>query len=116
MYLLKKNLEPSYEQKIFSEEEKKGKLCLLVSPEGENNSLKIHQNVNVWSAILGENEKIGHSLANNDYAWIQLVKGELELNNQTINAGDGVAIKEEDLLTIKSNQEDSEFLLFHFVN
>ncbi|AUC61459.1 Pirin [Cyanobacterium sp. HL-69] len=111
-----KNLEPSYEQKIFSEEEKKGKLCLLVSPEGENNSLKIHQNVNVWSAILGENEKIGHSLANNDYAWIQLVKGELELNNQTINAGDGVAIKEEDLLTIKSNQEDSEFLLFHFVN
>ncbi|MBE9221103.1 pirin family protein [Cyanobacterium stanieri LEGE 03274] len=110
------NLEPSYEQKIFSEEEKRGKLCLLVSPDGENNSLKIHQNVNIWSSILGENEEINYSLGSNDYAWIQLVKGQLDFNNNTLNAGDGVAIREEDLLTIKGNQNESEFLLFHFLN
>lgn len=111
-----KDLEPSYEQKIFSEEEKRGKLRLLVSPESKDSSLKIHQNVNIWSSILGENETINHSFRDNDYGWIQLVKGQLEVNNHLINAGDGVAIKEEDLLTIKGNEKDSEFLLFHFMN
>ena len=108
------NLEPSYEQKIYSDEEKRGKLCLLVSPEGKDNSLKIHQDVNIWSSIIGSDDKISHSLNKNDYGWLQLVNGEVSVNGHILHSGDGVAIQEEDLLTIEGNQENSEFLLFHF--
>jgi len=108
------NLEPSYEQKIYSDQEKQGKLCLLVSPEGKDNSLKIHQDVDIWSSIIGSDDKINHALDKGDYAWLQLVEGEITINGHTIHSGDGVAIKEEDSLTIEGNQENSEFLLFHF--
>ncbi len=110
-----RNLKPSYEQKIFSDSEKQGKLCLLVSPEGKDNSLKIHQNVSIWSSIISENDTIEHLFGKDDYGWVQLVNGEITINNQTVKAGDGVAIKDEQFLNIKGHQKNSEFLLFHFV-
>lgn len=109
-----KDLTPSYEQKSFSQEEKQGKLCLLASHEGRENSLKINQNVDLFASLLDKEKEINYELKNHDYSWIQIVKGELNVNGENLKAGDGVAIKEENKLTLTSYQENTEFLLFHF--
>ncbi|MBL1208306.1 pirin family protein [Geminocystis sp. GBBB08] len=109
-----KDLTPSYEQKSFSQAEKQDKLCLLASNDGRKNSLKIHQNVDLFGCILGNDKTINYQLKNNDYSWIQIVKGELNVNEKILKTGDGLAIKEENKLILKSFQENTEFLLFHF--
>lgn len=109
-----KDLTPSYEQKSFSKQEKQDQLCLLASHEGRENSLKIHQNVDLFTSILDNEKEIYYELKNHDYSWIQIVKGELNVNGENLKTGDGVAIKEENKLTLKSCQENTEFLLFHF--
>lgn len=109
-----KNLMPSYEQKSFSSEDKKGKLCLLVSGDGRENSLLIHQNIDLFGCILNNEELINYSFKPQDYGWIQVIKGALNINGKNINMGDGVAINEENKLHLISLQNNTEFLFFHF--
>ncbi|BAQ60367.1 pirin [Geminocystis sp. NIES-3708] len=109
-----KNLTPGYEQKSFSQQDKKGKLCLLASNDGKENSLIIHQNMDLFGCILNNEEIINYELKSRDYGWIQIVKGELNINGNNIKTGDGVAINEEDKLNLISLENDTEFLLFHF--
>jgi redox-sensitive bicupin YhaK (pirin superfamily) len=109
-----KNLEPSYEQKFFARKEKQGKLCLLASSEGRNNSLKIHQQVDLLASIINPGQSLAYELNPDNLAWIQVVKGQLLLNNLSLSAGDGAAIQEEHQLTLHALQDDTEFLLFDF--
>lgn len=108
------NFMPGYEQKSFSSEDKKGKLCLLVSGDGRENSLLIHQNVDLFGCILNNEELINYSFKPQDYGWIQVIKGALNINGKNINMGDGVAINEENKLNLISLQNNTEFLFFHF--
>ncbi|BAQ65240.1 pirin family protein [Geminocystis sp. NIES-3709] len=124
-----KNLTPSYEQKSFSRDEKQGKLCLLVSGDGRENSIKIHQNVDLFASILNVGESVTHSFDNDDYGWIQVIKGEISIveststpdkkllsaiENTSLSAGDGASIQQEKEIKIISSQPDTEFLWFHF--
>lgn len=106
------DLEPSYEQTYFAPEEKKGKLKLVASRAGTDGSVTIHQDVNLYSSILGKDEAVSHELAEKRHAWIQIVKGELELNGETLKQGDGAAISNETALEFKSLADETEFLLF----
>jgi redox-sensitive bicupin YhaK (pirin superfamily) len=108
----KDNLEPGYEQTYFAPEEKQGKLKLVASRGGTDGSVHINQDVALYSSILAKGEEVSHQLADKRHAWVQLIKGEIELNGVVLNAGDGAAISEESLLTIKSLKDNSEFLLF----
>ncbi len=108
----KKNLEPGYEQKFFPIEEKKGKLKLVASGGDDADAVKIHQDVNLYSSILSEGESVSHELAENRHAWIQIIKGSLDINGEKLNQGDGAAISEENLLEIKAWDDETEFLLF----
>jgi hypothetical protein len=107
----KRNLEPGYEQKFFTPEEKKGKLKLVASRGGDDGSVHINQDVALYSSILAEGT-VSHSLAENRHAWIQVVKGSLEVNGEFLNQGDGAAISDEKLLEIKALEDETEFLLF----
>ena len=107
-----KNLTPGYEQTFFAPEDKKGKLKLVASRAGTDGSVTIHQDVNLYSSILAKAEKVSHELAENRHAWLQIVKGSLALNGETLNQGDGAAVSDETLLTIKSLADETEFLLF----
>lgn len=109
-----KNLEPSYEQKIFPPTEKYDQLCLLASPDARDNSLKIHQNVDLWSSILTAGKTLDYPLSQQDYGWLQVVKGKLTVNGAVTGAGDGVAIKDEQSLNLTAQEDNTEFLLFHF--
>ncbi len=107
-----KNLMPSYEQTFFAPEEKKSKLKLVASRAGTDDSVTIHQDVSLYSSILATGETVEHNLAENRHAWIQIVKGNLEINGETLHQGDGAAVSDEILLEIKSLEDETEFLLF----
>ena len=107
-----RNLEPSYEQTYFAPETKKGKLKLVASRAGTDGSVTIHQDVSLYASILKTGETVSHQLAENRHAWIQVVKGSLEINGEFLNVSDGAAISEEKLLKIKALEDLTEFLLF----
>ena len=106
------DLTPGYEQTFFAPEDKKGKLKLVASHAGTDGSVTIHQDVNLYSSILGGDETVSHELAENRHAWVQIVKGSLEVNGEVLNTGDGAAISDETLLKIRSLADETEFLLF----
>lgn len=104
-------LEPSYEQKAFSEEERTGLFKLVVSPEGEEDSLRIHQDAKIYSTILPAGQRAEHELPPGRHGWLQLARGKATLNGIELKAGDGAAISDESRLVLLAS-EPSEALLF----
>ena len=108
----KEDLKPNYDQKLFAPEDKSGKLKLVASRAATDGSLKINQDVALYDSILANGEEISYELSADRYAWVQVVKGKLEVNGETLNVSDGAAISSETLLKIKSLADETEFLLF----
>ncbi len=106
-----KGTEPSYQEKHFSEDDKRGRLRLIVSPEGRDGSLEIHQDVAIYASVLGSGDSVDFDLQPGRYAWVQVARGALQLNGTELKQGDGAAVSDETRLTIEGT-EDSEFLLF----
>jgi redox-sensitive bicupin YhaK (pirin superfamily) len=105
------SIAPGYEQKLFAPEEKSGRLRLVASRDGREGSLKIHQDVSVYNALLKGGEAVEHRLEPGRHAWLQVVKGTVELNGTRLGVGDGAAISEETALTINA-EEEAEIMLF----
>ena len=105
-------LTPGYEQKMFAPGEKSGKLKLVASRAGNDGALKINQDVAVYNSILKNGEEVSHELAETRYAWIQIVRGAIDLNGEILNVSDGAAASDENLLKIKSLADETEILLF----
>ncbi len=104
-------IEPSYEEKHFPEDDKRGRLRLIVSPAGRDGSLEIHQDVAIYASVLGRGDSVDFDLQPGRHAWVQVARGALRLNATELKQGDGAAVSNETRLTIEGT-EDSEFLLF----
>lgn len=102
-------IEPGYEQKLFPEE--RGKLRLLVAPNGEGGALDIHQDAKVYSAVLDGGQRVEHALGSGRGAWIQVARGSVDVNGTALHQGDGAAIEDESSLAIAAS-EAAEILLF----
>ncbi len=102
---------PSYEQKTFADEEKRSRLRLIASADGRDDSVLIHQDAQLYAALLAPAEQVVHQLGPERHAWLQVARGAVTLNNQTLNQGDGAAISHEQTLQI-AGQETAEILLF----
>ncbi|HXP16980.1 MAG TPA: pirin family protein [Terriglobales bacterium] len=102
---------PGYEQKAFPEAEKRGKLRLIASPDGQDRSITINQDARLYSTLLQPGQEVKHDLVPGRHVWLQVAKGAVELNGQALNQGDGAAVSEEKQLKIKGNA-DAEVLLF----
>ncbi len=109
-----KNLPPQYQQKYFSESDKAGKFCLLASSLPTDGALKIHQDVKLFASIFNPGDKVEYSVDAKRYAWIQVVRGTLEVNTQLLNTGDGAEISAEKNLRLKSDK-GAEVLCFDLV-
>jgi redox-sensitive bicupin YhaK (pirin superfamily) len=107
----KQGYEPGYEQKSFPEAEKRGRLRLIASNDGADGSVKIHQDAKLFVTLLSPGEEVRHALGAKRHAWLQVAKGEIELNGQRLQQGDGAAVSDEKELTIRATK-DSEMLLF----
>jgi len=107
----RRGLPPSYEQRSFPEPERQGRLRLVASPDGRDGSLTVQQDVRVFLSSLGENQQVTHQLESGRYAWLQVLRGALQLNGLDLATGDGVAVSEETALPIRATKP-SEVMLF----
>ncbi len=108
----KNNLHPGYEQKEFGLEDKQGQLRLIAAHGGDDGSVHINQDVKVYASVLKASEELAHSLKDGRHAWLQLIRGSIDLNGEKLEAGDGAAISDEKALTLRSLADNTEFLLF----
>ncbi|HZN06632.1 MAG TPA: pirin family protein [Pyrinomonadaceae bacterium] len=104
-------LEPSYEQKAFGEDERRGQLRLIASQDGRAGSVTVQQDVTVFASILGEGERVEHTMDPTRFAWIQVARGSIKVNDTVAEQGDGAMVAGETSLQIVGN-EPSELLLF----
>ncbi len=104
-------LAPSYEQKAFPLEERRGKLRLLVSPDAADGALRIHQDVRLYGTVLGDGEEAALELASGRHAWIQVARGEVVANGERLRAGDGAAVSGERRVALRGAGA-AEVLLF----
>ncbi len=100
-----------YEQKVFPEHEKRGKFRLVVSRDGKDNSVSMNQDVNIHAALIDGDERISFELDQGRKVWLQVARGNLQVNGLGIETGDGAAVMKEDLLEF-TNPVDAEILLF----
>ena len=102
---------PRYEQRDFSEELRRGRLCLVVSPDGDGGSLTIDQDAKLYAGLLGSGDHTRHALASDRVAWIHVARGRLMLNDHELGPGDGAAIRDESLLALEG-LEDAELVVW----
>ena len=105
------NLEPEYEQKAFTEDERRGRLKLIASPDGADGSVRIHQDVSLFASILGAGERVERTMDAARYGWIQVARGSITVNDKTAEQGDGAIVMGESSLEILAEQP-AEILLF----
>ena len=106
-----KNLQPGYEQTMFSRDDKLDQLRLIASRDGREGSVTVHQHVDLYASILQQNAEVEHAVADSHKVFVQVVRGDITVNGKAVTAGDGVQIREEGRVTI-SCQSEAEFLLF----
>ena len=106
-----KDITPSYAQKDFSTEMKSKDIVLLASKTGEQNSITINQDVNLYWVKTSEGKNNNFVLKKERHQWIQVVRGEVEVKGVVLESGDAMALSQEEELNIKGVQE-SEILLF----
>lgn len=102
---------PGYAQQYFGAEQKRGRLCLVASREGRDGSVSLHQDVDLYAALLDGTDAVEFTLRSGRLAWIQVARGELRVNGQVLTEGDGLAIDEPGLLRLDGAQA-AEMLLF----
>ena len=107
-----KNLEPGYEQTLFPREGKLNQLRLIASRDGRDGSLTIHQDVNLYASVLEAGETVSLDDTADRRVFIQVVSGKVELDGESLEAGDGIKVRGADAIAITATTE-SEFLLFN---
>jgi redox-sensitive bicupin YhaK (pirin superfamily) len=107
----KRNYRPSYEQKAYSDEEKRGRLRLIASADGSDDSVTIHQDARLYATLLEPGQEVLYKLEPNRHAWVQVARGAVDVNNEPLNQSDGAAVSDEESLVIRA-REASEILLF----
>jgi len=105
------NLTPGYEQKAFSEEERRGQLRLIASKDGRDGSVEVHQDISLFASMLDAGQEVERTMDPARYAWIQVARGAITVNGESGSQGDGVIVVGESELKIKA-EEPGEILLF----
>jgi redox-sensitive bicupin YhaK (pirin superfamily) len=106
-----KGIEPGYEQKMFPDDERRGKLRLVAAPGAPDGALDIHQDARVYVSILAASDRVQYALEDGRAAWVQVASGSVTVNGTTLAQGDGAAIEAESSLSIAA-EADAEILLF----
>jgi quercetin 2,3-dioxygenase len=104
-------LAPEYEQRTFALADEPGRLRLVAAGDGRDGAVTVHQDVDLYGAVLPTGAAVTHGLAAGRHAWIQVVRGRLIVNGIGLAAGDGAAVSAERTLDLRA-ATDAELLLF----
>ena len=103
-------LKPSWEQRRFSREERRGRLMLVASGKQQNGALHIHQDASVYAASLEKGETVAHTFAPGRQAYLFVISGGVTLNGQPAAAGDQARLTDEQKLSLTTDNS-AELLL-----
>lgn len=104
-------LKPGYEQKDFPEPERRGKLRRVASRDGAEGSVTIHQDVTLYTGLFDGTETATLPIASGRHAWVQVARGEVQVNGLPLAEGDGAALSGETKLEL-SGGRSAEVLVF----
>ncbi|MFG0242821.1 MAG: pirin family protein [Phycisphaerales bacterium JB054] len=108
----RKGLDPRYDQRHFAEAERSGSLRPIVTPDGRNGSMVIHQDASIYAGVLASGDRVEHAIGDGRGVWVQVAVGGVTVNGQSLAEGDGLAVEDERSLEIVGGAERSEVLVF----
>jgi len=110
----RRGLAPGYEQKRFEPGERRGVLRLVASRDGREGSVTVHQDLSLYSGVLGPGQRAELALGKGRRAWVQVARGGVTVNGVALGEGDGVAIEEESQITVEGREgsREAEVLVF----
>ena len=106
-----RGITPTYEQKVFAPDQRRGKLRAVVTPDGRDGTLRIHQDVAISLGLLEKGQELRQRFASGRFAWVQGLTGRVDLNGQILAAGDGAALSDETELML-SGTDAAEVMIF----
>lgn len=106
-----RGIAPSYDQKTFADADKRGKLRVVASPDGRDGSIVIHADAVLHAGLFDAGETSTLELATGRHAWIHVARGTVKVNGQEVSDGDGVALSNEDKVSIEG-VANGEVLVF----
>ncbi len=106
-----RGVRPGYEQKRFSEDERRGTLRLVASPDGAAGSVSMHADARIYAGLLAPGERASVELAPGRFGWVQMVRGEARLGDVELREGDGVALGETPRVELEGTSS-AEVLVF----
>ena len=107
----RKGVAPRYQQQHFPADEKRGRLRLIISPDGEEGSLSVYQDVRVYAGLFDGDERQAVTLPAGRFAYVHVARGSVEVNGERLDAGDGARLREVRDLQF-SHGQGAEVLLF----
>ena len=107
----RQGIEPSYEQKHFAADSKRGRLRLIVSPDGRNGSVRIHQDALVYAGLFDGDERAEKAIGPGRLAYVHLVRGAAVVNGRRLSAGDALLYDAEPTVAVEQGR-DAEVLVF----
>jgi len=106
-----RGIEPGYEQKTFPRADKRGRLCLVASPDGSGGSVSMHADARMYAGLFQGDEAATLALDPGRKTFVHVVKGGLTVNGHVLQGGDAMAIAQESVLSLSDGQ-DAEVLVF----
>jgi redox-sensitive bicupin YhaK (pirin superfamily) len=107
-----KQVIPRYQQVHFDEAQKRGRLCLIISPDGKEGSLSVHQDVKAFAGLFNGTESAELEIGSNGYAYVHVARGSLDINGNRLDEGDGARVREERVLGFTGGN-NAEILVFN---
>jgi quercetin 2,3-dioxygenase len=104
-------IEPGYEQKAFSDADKRGRLRLVASPDGRDGSLTVHADASLYTGLFDGNEQATLALAPGRLGYVHVARGALQVNGQALVAGDAMLLRGEPQVELRSGA-DADVLVF----
>ncbi len=107
----RRGTKPGYQQQPFPYEARRGQWRLLVSPDGQHDSLQIKQDARLWGTMLEVDEQVSFDLDEGRGAWLHVVKGEVDAGGERLKRGDAMAVEDVPRIVVTAAAK-SELLLF----
>jgi len=107
-------VEPRYDQRSLAQGQCRGRLALLVSPDGRDGSIATHQDGLLYAALLGSGGSLVHAIAPQRLTYVHCARGRVRVDDETLSAGDAVTIVGQPSVSFRGI-DDAELLLFDLV-
>ncbi|WP_431822956.1 pirin family protein [Burkholderia sp. F1] len=105
-----RDAQPRCEERVFTREEKDGKWCLLVSPDGSDGSLSIYQDARIYAGLFGVGRSATYRVAPGRIAYFHVARGSVVLDGQALQPGDAARIVQPGELSVTGG-DDGEVIL-----